>query len=167
MQNKVSPGSSSQKGFTLIEVLVTVIVLAVGLLGLAGLQASSLRFNHGAYLNSQATNLAYEIIDRMRANNANAVTGAYDIALAAAPGGAGVVNQDLTEWKASLSGLLPLGDGAICRSNAAAPTSLADCTASGTMFIVVVQWNDDRNQQDTQGQLGVATPEQLIITAEL
>ena len=55
-------------GFTLIEVLIAMIILAVGLLGLAGLQATSLRNNQSAYNRSVATQLAYDIADRMRAN---------------------------------------------------------------------------------------------------
>lgn len=56
-----------QTGFTLIEILVTVIVLSIGLLGLAGLQATSFKFNSTAYQRSQATSLAYDIADRIRA----------------------------------------------------------------------------------------------------
>ena len=55
-------------GFTLIEVLIAMLVLAVGLLGLAGLQATSLKNNQSAYNRSQATQLAYDIADRMRSN---------------------------------------------------------------------------------------------------
>src|SRR5690606_3184429 len=57
-----------ENGFTLIEVLVTVIVLAIGLLGLAALQFSGLRYTHSAYQRSQATILTNDIIDRMRVN---------------------------------------------------------------------------------------------------
>ena len=56
-------------GFTLLEVLITLIVLSVGLLGLAGLQTMSLRNNHDVYLRSQATIQAYDLIDRMRATS--------------------------------------------------------------------------------------------------
>jgi type IV pilus assembly protein PilV len=62
------------RGFTLLEVLVAVLVLSIGLLGLAGLQAASLRNNHSGYLRSQATILAYDYIDRMRANRDVALT---------------------------------------------------------------------------------------------
>ena len=51
-----------------MEVLIAMLVLAIGLLGLASLQAQSLRFNHDSYVRSQATILAYEIMDKMRAN---------------------------------------------------------------------------------------------------
>jgi len=44
-------------GFTLIEVLIAALVLAVGLLGLAGLQAASIKNNLSAYKRSQATQL--------------------------------------------------------------------------------------------------------------
>ena len=55
-------------GFTLIEVLVSMILLAIGLLGLASLQAIALRDNQDAYYYQQATLLAYEMQDRIRAN---------------------------------------------------------------------------------------------------
>jgi type IV pilus assembly protein PilV len=67
--NKVSNAKHDrQSGFGLIEVLVSVLILAVGLLGLAGLQAQSLRFNNDSFFRSQATLLAMDLADRMRAN---------------------------------------------------------------------------------------------------
>ncbi len=61
------------RGFSLIEVLVALLVLSIGLMGLAALQITSLQFNTGSYFRTQATFLAYDIVDRMRAN-INAVT---------------------------------------------------------------------------------------------
>lgn len=109
-----------QGGFTLIEVLIAVLVLAIGLLGLAGLQATSLRFNHDAQLRSQATFLAYDMADRMRANRNAALAGAYDSGTAVTacdpafvtPGGA-MVDQDLAEWRNQLACFLPRGTGEI------------------------------------------------------
>ncbi len=63
------------RGFTLLEVLVAMVVLSVGLLGLSGLQTSSLRNNHSAFLRSQATLVSNDIIDRMRANRDSAIGG--------------------------------------------------------------------------------------------
>ena len=56
-------------GFTLIEVLVSMVILAIGLLGLASLQALALKNNKDAYLFSQASLLAYEMGDRIKANS--------------------------------------------------------------------------------------------------
>jgi len=56
-------------GFTLVEVLVAMIVLALGLLGLAGLQTLSIRNNMNAYQRGQAIQLIYDMTDRIRANN--------------------------------------------------------------------------------------------------
>ncbi len=58
----------AQRGFTLLEVLISMIILAIGLLGLAAMQAISLRDNQDAYYYQQATLLAYEMQDRIRGN---------------------------------------------------------------------------------------------------
>jgi type IV pilus assembly protein PilV len=60
-----------QTGFSLIEVLVAMLVLAIGLLGLAALQTQGVRFNHDAYVRTSATSLAYDIVDKMRINRAD------------------------------------------------------------------------------------------------
>lgn len=68
------------RGFSLIEVLIALVVLAIGLLGLATLQMTSLQFNSDAYLRSQATVMAYDIADRMRSNMTGVVAGNYTVA---------------------------------------------------------------------------------------
>ncbi|WP_447589240.1 type IV pilus modification protein PilV [Aquipseudomonas campi] len=62
------PSSSHQRGFTLIEVMIALVILAVGLLGMASLMARSQKSNESAYSRSQATLLAYDIVERMRTN---------------------------------------------------------------------------------------------------
>lgn len=141
------------RGFSLMEVLVTLIVLSIGLLGLAGLQLSSLQDNHSAYLRSQATIMAGNIIDRMRANRTIARSGNYDIAIgtsASTPasgctGSAGdnctpaeMATLDLSEWKTDLADTLPSGDGSISR------TTLA---GDQILVTVTVQWDDSRGTQ--------------------
>lgn len=66
-------------GFTLIEVMVALLILSIGLLGLAMLQATNLQFNTDAYTRTQATLFAYDIIDRMRANPTGTTNGYYKI----------------------------------------------------------------------------------------
>ena len=64
---------TDQRGTTLIEVLIALIVLSIGLLGLALLQVTSVQSNHSAYYRSQATVLAHDLADRMRANRTAAL----------------------------------------------------------------------------------------------
>ncbi len=121
-----------QAGFTLIEILVTVVILAVGLLGLAGLQATSLKYNSTAYQRSQATSLAYDIIDRMRANAGRARSGYYNRnAGFTDPGTATLANTDLGQWRQALINTLPAGTGSI--------------TLNGNVFTIIIQWDDDRD----------------------
>ena len=150
----------SGRGFSLIEVLVTVIILAIGLLGLAGLQMTSLQQNTTAYERSIASMLAYEIIDRMHANVGSSA--AYVTALDAPPPGdsvgcdlalgectaAEMAQYDLTEWKCALgtwsdeaecngiAGLLPMGDGSIVIE-----------TAGQRRAIVTIRWLENRDQE--------------------
>ena len=65
----------SQRGLTLIEILITLLVLAIGLLGLAALQGFSLQSGQASYYRTQATNMAYEVSDFTRANRSIATAG--------------------------------------------------------------------------------------------
>lgn len=128
---------NNENGFTLIEVLVAVVVLSIGLLGLAGLQANGMRQNHSSLLRSQATFLAYDIADRIRANRQDALdNNAYNIAAGASPSSSGIAQADLTEWKAELLSKLPLGDGSVARA--------------GALFTITVTWDDSRTGAATQ-----------------
>lgn len=68
------------QGFSLIEVLVALLVLSVGLLGLAALQTTSLKYNTDSYVRTQATFLVYDIVDRMRANPSGVTNDNYTVA---------------------------------------------------------------------------------------
>ena len=65
-------GYSGMSGFSMIEVLVALLILALGLLGFALLQTMTLRYTQSAPLRTQATNLAYDVLDQMRANRQQA-----------------------------------------------------------------------------------------------
>lgn len=101
-----------QTGVSLTEVLVTVVVLSVGLLGLSGLQLGSMQATNSAAQRYEATLLAEEILERMRANHSQAMAGAYDIAIGEAATGSDRADLDLTAWKSRL-GVLPDGDGSV------------------------------------------------------
>ena len=68
----------AQTGSSLLEVLVAVVVLSIGLLGLAGLQMTSIKGSHSAYMRSQATLLAYDLADRARTTRALTQAGRLD-----------------------------------------------------------------------------------------
>ncbi|WP_186443030.1 type IV pilus modification protein PilV [Desulfobotulus alkaliphilus] len=118
----------SSSGFTLMEVLLVLVILSIGLLGLAALQNMALKDNHNALLRSRAVQQAEDILDRMRANRANMAD--YEIGMGdpddwdpqsavratlatklTAAGYTGMVHTDLLEWKIGLAWSLPGGDG--------------------------------------------------------
>lgn len=105
--------SSYSHGFTLIEVLVSMVILAVGLLGLAAMQAISLRDNQDVYYYQQATLLAYEMQDRIRANNTvnwlGVIAGTGDSCTQAIPcTAAGMATNDYGYWKNSAKKIFPI-----------------------------------------------------------
>ncbi|QJQ94283.1 MULTISPECIES: type IV pilus modification protein PilV [Halomonadaceae] len=121
---------SCQRGVTLIEVLVAVLILSLGLLGVAAMQTKSLSMNHSAYMRSQANSMAYDVIDRMRANRGAALSGAYNHQRkAAAPAGGSVAATDVRDWLSDLEVTLPDGLGEILLSN-------------GNRVSVTVEWRD-------------------------
>ena len=135
---------SRQAGFTLTEVLIAMLVLAIGLLGLAALQAYGIRFNTDSYIRSQATNLAYDLMDRIRANRSELDTYLDEPDLTAFDGevcnptGVGALN-DLACWYAMFDATLP----------EASPTILAD--AGDPNYIVLTLSWPDRDPRDFTG----------------
>lgn len=138
------------RGFTFVEALVALLVLSIGLLGVAALQLTSLRSNYSASLRSQATLLAYDMVDRMRANRTRALAGAYDLDFDDEPDDESTVLDvaDLVRWKANLASTLPAGNGSISRT----------VTGGVTTFTVTVQWDDTR---------GAEAPMQFVMETQI
>jgi type IV pilus assembly protein PilV len=132
--NQIHRNKLTDKGFTLLEVMIAVFVLAVGLLGLANLQMLSLKNNQSAQFRTSATVSAYDIMDRMRLNR----SADYTIALAATPSGSTLRDTDLIAWKTVLSNNLPTGDGSII--------------FNGDIITVAVQWDDSRGSNGSETQ---------------
>ena len=149
------------KGFTLMEVLIALAVLSIGLLGMAGMQLFSMKSSHSAYLQSQASYFAYDLIDKMRANPVGFGNGNYESALSTIPGSftncqttTATCSPDqlaafeLTQWKCALgsyendpvcvaplnmTSVLPNGDGSVVRN--------------GVDVTVTVQWQEGSNTE--------------------
>lgn len=141
-----------QTGFSLLEVLIALLVLSIGLLGLAALQTTSLRSNEMANMRTTATQLAYDISDRMRANPEGVADNQYVIALTDDPAdttASGTALTDLTEWRDgvhNLPGNLGKIDGKDMPSGGASEITQCDTDdgCDGLTHIITVYWDEMR-----------------------
>lgn len=124
MDTRITPmRRRAQSGFTMVEALVALVVLAIGLLGIAALYLNSLQSGRTAIYRTQAVNLVADLADRIRANrtaqNAYATLFAdaeVEVGGCYTTGGcvAGdLASTDLARWKATLAQLLPNGEGQV------------------------------------------------------
>lgn len=142
-------------GASLVEVLIAVVILATGLIGVAGLQIFGVRSNHSAYLRSQSTIMAYDILDRMRANRAQAATtSAYllnfgdfvpsaamdcsDVGQTCTP--LQIAQYDLASWSSALPGVMPDGEAQI----------QAQDLPDRRIYTISLKWRDRRDVNDDQ-----------------
>ncbi len=148
--------SNREQGFTLIEILVAVLVLSLGVLGLVGMESLALKNNLGAFYRSQATILAYDLADKMRANTKGAgvaggsTTNEYInaipgkgvehrdtcISYSGAVTGTGctakqIAERDVFEWYQKLEAVLPAGVGSLA--------------VSSGIQQVTLSWDDNRD----------------------
>jgi type IV pilus assembly protein PilV len=134
---------NKQQGFTLLEVLIALLVLSIGLLGLAALQTIGLRSNEMASMRTTSTMLAYDISDRMRANgqgildgdyviNSGPITGTPSDCTATDCTTAQMALFDLNQWKNAVAAL---------------PGGLADITQVAgppLTHTITVRWDQNR-----------------------
>ena len=129
----LSTGRTAQQGLSLIEVLVAILVLSVGLLGAAATQLNALKYTDSSLMSSQASFIAYDMMDRIRANPdavANYGLGALSAAPATADG-SDVRAQDLFDFATnirSFAGALAAGSVAV----------------NNRTVTIVVTWDDSR-----------------------
>lgn len=106
--NRIHSDLNAQRGTTLLEVLITIVILAIGLLGLAGLQARLQVSEMEAYQRAQALILLNDMASRIAANRANAasyVTGADNPLGDDCPGTSATrQEEDANEWCNALQG---------------------------------------------------------------
>ncbi len=139
-------GANRARGFTLVEALVALLVLSIGLLGVAAMQLSSLRANSGAFQRSQATFLAQDLADRMRANRTAALAQAYDFTFGTAPppAPANTAEIDLAAWKARLAATLPPGSSG---STADDPDAAVTTNVATGIVTIAIRWDDSRGSE--------------------
>lgn len=147
---------NKSKGFTIVEVLVAMIILAVGTLGLGMMQMTSVRTTQGGYMRSQATILGYDMIDSMRTNSPGTGNGNYNILLADATPVAvncyGVdadcttaqsARADVVRWRTMLANHLSTGNGQITTVD----------LGTRTRVTVTISWLDPYSVQNGAEQI--------------
>ena len=133
--------SSKQRGASMIELLVSVLIFAFGMLGLVGLQNRTLGYGQMSLYRSQATALSDDILDRMRADRNNAKSGNWVTDWAngsASYTGTTVAQTDLKDWKSQVETLLPSGQAKI--------------EMNGFMVMVSIRWNERDTGANTSFQ---------------
>lgn len=145
-----------QHGASLLEILVSLVILAIGVLGMSGLLTASLRSNQSAYLRTQATFHAQDIVERVRANQVGADAGHYNnptpqlnsnCTSQAGCTAAQMAAHDVAEWQAAVSASQPSGAAVICIDSTpddGTPGSPA-CDGLGANHAIKLWWDDDRD----------------------
>jgi type IV pilus assembly protein PilV len=148
------------RGFSLIEVLISVLILSIGLLGVAGLQISSIQFNQSAQLRSIAISQISNMVDRMMANQVGINTGLYN-SQSGIPTNpecspcspSQIAFHDLYEWNNSNRILLPNGQGTVVGNN--------------NRYIVTVRWDNYRQGASGLGCSGNPTVDLTCVSMEV
>lgn len=132
----------------MIEVLVSIVIMGIGLLGLTSLQTVAMKNNHSAMLRTQASVLAYEFIDLMRANNADASFTNFSSATlytftanclnATGCSATNMAKSDIYLWKQNLFN--QLGSTATASIN----------NASAPIYTLSISWFDDTKTAQTK-----------------
>jgi type IV pilus assembly protein PilV len=146
-----------QAGFTMVETLVALVVLAIGLLGIAALYLDSLRAGRTAIYRTQAVSLAADLADRIRVNRDAGL--AYEIALAGTAtakancttttgcNAADMAGTDLSDWKARVAQQLPEGDGSV--------DVTVGVGGEPSSYVITVSWTEVGMDTPLTYQLGV------------
>src|SRR3984885_8265545 len=164
-----SCNATDARGFTLVEVLLALVVLSVGLLGMAKMVMVSSHSNDSAYLRSQATALAYQAMDSMRANLSASTTNGYITPLGVMPAAAvdcsafcdspTLALSDVYAWKQHLKNALPSGTGSITTS-----------AISPVIATEVEQWGDSVAQKaiaNATNSVAGASPQSITLQTVL
>lgn len=149
-----------EAGFSLLEVLIALLVLAFGLLGFALLQTMSVRFAQSSNYRTQATNLASDMLDQMRSNRllaAQYTSASFEGGSAGSCSvttGTVTIQKNITRWQCQVREALG--------EEAAATVTYANGVAS-----VAIRWNDQRWEKDESRKTGKYASGQVQLGARL
>lgn len=132
------PGAA--RGVSLIEAMVSLVVVSLGMGGVLLAQAGGLASVTGAGYRMQAAMLAEHLLDRARANP----TESYAVGAGPAPAAGTIAARDLVTWKRRLGEALPKGDGEVRHE----PITDAASGARFERLVVLVGWSDRRGGAD-------------------
>jgi type IV pilus assembly protein PilV len=142
---------AAQAGVGLIEVLIALLVLSIGMLGMAGLQMWSLKNNQGSMERGMAVMQTHTIADAMRADRTVAINNGFNVAFSDAieeiEGGNAYATAALRDWRTNLQ-----------RNLGAAATGEINCNGSATC-VIRIQWQDRQAQRVDAEEVGVSTQE--------
>ncbi|EPJ46447.1 MAG: hypothetical protein OFPII_21290 [Osedax symbiont Rs1] len=139
---------SKQQGSSLIEVLIAVLIVSIGLLGMATLQLKSMALNLTAYQRLQAATLAYEIADSIYLNSTEASKNWYKLSLSDTSGGIAASSAmstiDKKHWLEVVAEKLPKGDLVIgpAVNIPAMASSGATATIKAKTYAISICWQD-------------------------
>ncbi|WP_372017694.1 type IV pilus modification protein PilV [Pseudoxanthomonas sp. 10H] len=169
------PARRAQAGVGLLEVMISVLIMGIGLLGIAAMQATALRNGQSSLERSQAVVQSYAILDVMRANRIDAIAGYYNTsgtdpqcsaaaADASQPVGQQSAQAEVNNWLGSLKRSVGVaGDSSTCGS-----ISCVANTISGGTCTVTVQWDDSRgstpNTNGTATETGLGGAKRRVVT---
>jgi type IV pilus assembly protein PilV len=135
-------GRDGSAGFSMVEVLVAVFVLSLGLLGYAATLAATVRASHTAHQRTQATALAYEAFDMIRANRFNYRQYITDFTQTTPTASTTLGSQDLAAWKQRLAAALPNGQARI-------QVDVTGAGATQQMLVrIFIRWDESRGEAD-------------------
>lgn len=157
-------GTRRQAGASLLEVMISVLIMGIGLLGIAAMQATALRNGQSSFERSQVVVQSYAILDVLRANRVNAIAGYYNTggtgarcAAAAAdaslPADQQSAQVEVNTWLASLKRSV----GVASDNTTCGQITCVTNTIGGGTCTVIVQWDDSRGSSTNTNGTATAT----------
>lgn len=147
-----------QGGFSMIEVLVTMLIITLALLGTAGLQSYSMRLNQGGQFRSQAVFLVADLAERIEANKLAALAGDYVLVNSSLAGNlstacyqsacaqSALAAYDLSVWANVVASSLPQSSWSVEQTVSGNPST----------YVITVRWVD-RRENTTQAAFSAAS----------